>query len=270
MIPFDIKDASAFVHDALITGKLGPVDIALLAAFYQERNGLVVDGKPGKSTLEHLDKAKPSTVPAGLYLPPGLVDLRVRASKDKVYGRRTWENTTGITLHQTACVLGEREERWLNVGCHVGITRAGKILWLHDFDDLVVHGNGFNSQCVGFEIDGLYAGVDGDPKTVWDNPETAAHEQGMTPTPVQLEAVKHACRWVAHEVAHKGGKLKALVAHRQASDTRRNDPGSAIWKAVALPMMDELALSDGGVGFKIGDGYAIPEAWDPSRIGIRY
>jgi hypothetical protein len=23
-------------------------------------------------------------------------------------------------------------------------------------------------------------------------------------------------------------------------------------------------------GFKLGDGYAIPEAWDPSRTGVKY
>lgn len=267
---FDLKDAAAFVHSRLVKGKLDPEDIARLTAFYQERNGLAVDGKPGMATLAHLDKTEEVVVPAERYLPPGLVDMRARASKEHVYGRRPWSKVTGVCLHQTACEMGERPERYAATGAHVVITRSGKIIWLHDFDDLVVHGNGWNAQTVGFEIDGLFAGVEGDPRTVWDDPSTARHETGRPPTPEQLEAAKHAIRWVNHEVAAKGGQLKALVAHRQSSDTRRNDPGSAVWKAVALPMMAELHLSDGGPGFKIGDGYAIPEAWDPSRVGIKY
>lgn len=206
----------------------------------------------------------------GVTDPPSLVDLRPIATRTHVYGRRSWGNTRGVTLHQTACVLGEREQRWANVGAHVGITRGGKILWLHDLDALVVHGNGFNTQCVGIEIDGLYAGVEGDASTVWDDPDTRTRDVGLAPSPVQLEAARQAVRWIAATIAAGGSKLHALVAHRQAVDSRRNDPGSAIWKAVALPLIAELGLTDGGPGFKIGTGYAIPEAWDPSRTGIKY
>jgi hypothetical protein len=205
-----------------------------------------------------------------MTIPFHLVDMRARSTKTKVYGHRPWSKVTGICLHQTACMMGERPERYENTGAHVVITRSGKVIWLHDLDSLVIHGHGWNAQTVGFEIDGLFAGVEGDPKTVWDDPSTERHETGTTPTPAQLEAVRAAIRWVCHEVADKGGKVTALVAHRQSSDTRRNDPGSAIWKAVALPMHAELGLSDGGPGFKIGNGRPIPEAWDPSRVGIKY
>ncbi|RPH65016.1 MAG: N-acetylmuramoyl-L-alanine amidase [Acidobacteria bacterium] len=186
----------------------------------------------------------------------------------KTTGRK-WNRVTGITLHQTASLLGERPERWDTVGCHVGITRAGKVIHLHGFDRWVAHGNAWNDQCVGIEIDGLYAGIEGDESTVWDDPSTARRETGMTPTP---EAIKAACdtvRWICAEVERHGGKVHALVAHRQSSMSRRNDPGSALWKAVALPMHAEIGLSDGGVGFKLG-GSAIPEVWDERCKGIRY
>lgn len=212
---------------------------------------------------------------SGDQLPPNLIDLRKESGtkqgkKTIVYGRRKWSKVTGITLHQTACVLGERPERWLNVGCHVGITRSGKVLWLHDFDQLVVHGHGWNAQCVGIEIDGLYAGIQGDQRTVWDDPSTARHEQGMSIEPVQMEAVKDAIRWIVARVKARKGWVRALVAHRQSTDDRTTDPGSGIWQAVALPMMEELDLDDGGPGFTLGRGEPIPEAWDPSRTGIRY
>lgn len=205
-------------------------------------------------------------------IPAQVVDMRAQAAKEsnKSYGRRKWSRVTGVCLHQTACVLGERNERWLNVGCHVGITRSGKILWLHDFDKLVIHGHGWNAQTVGFEIDGLYAGIQGDPRTVWDDRSTPQHEQGMSIRPEQMDAARVAVRWVYDTIASRWGKMRALVAHRQSTDDRRTDPGSAIWQAVALPLHKELGLSDGGPGFVLGKGQPIPEAWDPSRIGIKY
>jgi hypothetical protein len=183
---------------------------------------------------------------------------------------RAWRKVTGICLHQTACLLGERPERWDTVGCHVGITRAGKVVWLHDFNRVVAHGNGWNAGTVGIEIDGLYAGVEGDPSTVWDDPSTPSREAGMALPEAQATTARDVVRWIAREVAANGGKVSALVAHRQSSGDRRNDPGSAIWQRVALPMSAELELGDGGAGFKLGDGKPIPEAWDPARRGFKY
>lgn len=194
-------------------------------------------------------------------------DLRKSASLTHVYGKREWTNVRGLTLHQTACVLGERPTRWRTVGAHIGVTRGGQIIWLHDFNRLVVHGNGFNAQTIGIECDGLYEGVAGDPSTLWDDPSTPVREVGQTPTPELIEAARAAVRWAVAVVAANGGTVSKLVAHRQSSATRRNDPGSALWQAVALPMMTELGLSDGGPGFKIGAGRAIPREWDPTRTG---
>lgn len=206
---------------------------------------------------------------------PGLtVHDRRRTAAQSHHGAkvrsRSWAATTGITLHQTACVLGERPERWDTVGAHFGVTRRGAVMQLHDIDRIVAHGNGWNAQCVGIEIDGLYAGIEGDISTVWDDPSTPAREQGMTLTPEAIEATRALIRWIVEGVARHGGQVRALVAHRQSSATRRNDPGSAIWQAVALPMHAELGLSDGGVGFAIGDGRPVPEAWDPRCKGVGY
>jgi hypothetical protein len=178
---------------------------------------------------------------------------------------RSWSKVTGLCLHQTACVLGERVERWDSVGSHVGITRAGQEFWLHDFDRIVAHGNGWNARTVGIEIDGLYAGVEGDPATVWDDPSTARREVGQDLTPESVEACCAAIRRIVARVASHGGAVKVLVSHRQSSSSRRNDPGSAIWQRIAVPMSAELGLSDGGAGFKIGDGRSVPREWDPTR-----
>ncbi len=229
-------------------------------------------------------EATPVTQPGPVVVPPPvaepvadklsgfaskIVDRRGAASQKHVYGKRDWSKVTGICLHQTACVLGENPPRWDTVGCHVGVTRSGKVIWLHDFNKLVVHGNQWNTQTVGIEIDGMYEGVEGDIKTFW-RPKDQPNLQPQRPTEEQMAAVRDLIRFICSEVTKHGGHVRALVAHRQASENRRNDPGSAIWKRVALPMSEELDLNDGGPGFKLSTGYPIPEAWDPKRKGYKY
>lgn len=272
---FDLKDASTFVHARLLGGQLDPDDIAKLTAFYQGHNGLVVDGKPGAATLGHLNKPEPAVVPASSGLPPGLVDRRKYAAQAhgperdwKVFDR-AWEKVTGACLHQTAGLLGDKEERWDSVGAHIGIARSGMIIWLHAFNRVVQAANGFNVRTVSIEVDGLFAGVKGDPSTVWDNPRTAHREVAMSPTPAQIVSLGHVLRWISAEVAFHGGKLEFCLAHRQSSGDRPADPGAEVWSA-ALPIMKELGLSDGGREFKIDDGKPIPVEWDASRVGIRY
>jgi len=204
-----------------------------------------------------------------LDLPAGrFFDMRQRAGVNHDYGPRPWSKVTGVCLHQTACVFGEQPERWASVGAHIGITRGGKVILLHDFNRLVVHGNGWNTECVGIEMEGMYAGIEGDRRTFWQPP--GGKQDPQTPTPELVEATKAAIRWIKALVESHGGKLRVLVAHRQASKDRQSDPGSALWNAVAVPLHGELGLSDGGVGFKLGTGFAIPEAWDARCKGVPY
>jgi N-acetyl-anhydromuramyl-L-alanine amidase AmpD len=173
--------------------------------------------------------------------------------------------------------MGERLERYDAINVHFVVTRAGKILRLYDLDTATCHGNGWNNQTVGIEIDGLYAGQEDDPTTLvdesllttWNDPTTPHRETPMQVTPEAMEAARNLVRWICEEVALNKGKVGVLVAHRQSSASRRNDPGEAIWRAVALPMMAELGLHSGGDGFKLDDGYPIPEVWGGAN-GIKY
>lgn len=190
----------------------------------------------------------------------------------KQYGQRSWADVKGITLHQTAAFMTdaygvESPKRFINTGAHMVITRSGNIYWLADFDTLVIHGNSFNSYDIGIEINGAFPGIEGDLSTFWKANENS---KPMVPTDAQIAAVKAAVRFAYHRVAEHGGRLLFLHAHRQASDTRPSDPGSAIWKRAALPLQRELGLTSGPVGYKAGDGYPIPEVWDPKQVGIRY
>lgn len=220
------------------------------------------------ATPKQIEPLKPPVIP-GVNLANRTHDRRSVASKKHVYGTRPWSKVTGICLHQTACVLGENPGRWDTVGCHIGVTRGGLVIKLHNYDSLVVHGNGWNSQTVGIEIDGTYEGIQGDPKTFWRDPsDTKSQPQRLTSA--TIEATQQIIRDICQEVESHGGKITALVAHRQASANRRNDPGSEIWQRIALPMSIELNLNDGGKGFKIGTGLAIPEAWDSRNKGSKY
>lgn len=188
----------------------------------------------------------------------GLIDRRATALKSQEHGGRRWSEITGVTLHQTACVLGERPGRWDSVGAHLGVTRAGMLPWLHDFDRIVWHGNGFNRRTIGIEIDGMFPGVIGRKDTAW-------HGEMMEPTDAQIDATIRAVRWIDATVTAHGGKLRYVLAHRQSSATRLPDPGEGVWKRAALPLMAELGLSDGGDGFKVDDGAPIPREWDERR-----
>lgn len=174
--------------------------------------------------------------------------------------RRLLSRVTGICLHQTGCHMGERPARYDGMGAHVGVTRAGKVIWLHDFNRRVIAANGWNDGTVSIEIDGLYAGIEGNQDTVWNDPRTPHREQGMTLTPEAAEAARQVVRWIVASVP----SVRVIVAHRQASASRRSDPGEAIWRQVALTSGLETANET-----TLGDGRAIPMEWD-ARSKARY
>lgn len=209
-------------------------------------------------------------------LPPGFIDRRQFATLEDDYGARAWTDITGFTLHQMACSPGTNLDRYNSVGAHFAVLRSERVLYLHTVNRLISHSgqprvsNGFNKRTIGIELEGRFEGVQGNMKTLWDDPSTRGREQPQRPTQWQIEATKQLMRWCRGEVAAHGGRLTKLLAHRQASSSRPSDPGSECWQEIALPVMAELGLDDGGPGFKVDQGYAIPESWDPRRKGIRY
>lgn len=212
--------------------------------------------------LDAFRKAQPAA-PAGVEFH----DRRTFAAQShhgyKV-ARRSLASVTGVCLHQTACNMGSRVERYDGTGAHV-VVAGRKVIWLHDWTKRVVAANGWNAGTVSIEINGLFAGVEGDISTVWDDPSTAKRETAMTLDDDSVAASLAALRWIRQGVPG----LRVIVAHRQASGNRRNDPGEAIWKRIAIPARDELGLATPD-RFTLDDGRPIPEAWDARAKGVRY
>jgi hypothetical protein len=206
---------------------------------------------------------------------PTLVDRRPFTGLNKDLGPRPWSKVKGWCLHQTACNLHAsiHLDRCDNVGAHWVVYPDGRKFQLHNIDRIIIHGNGWNNQTIGIEIDGLFAGVEGNDATVWDDPSTKYKERAGSVTTAQILAVEDIIRYDYNIIKSHGGTPTVIVAHRQASRDRRNDPGSKVWKSIALPMIAELKLSDGGPGFALSDGNGgrpIPEEWDPTRKGFPY
>lgn len=210
--------------------------------------------------------------------PAKLIDRRLfagMAGRDKDEGPRPITAVKGPCLHQTACYLSSSKDisRCDRVGAHFVVYPDGTVFWLHDVTRKISHGNEWNSQTYGIEIDGLFAGVEGVAATVWDDPKTPYKEKAGSITEAQIISTRQLIRWQHFEIARAGGHETVIVAHRQSSGSRRNDPGSKPWQEIALPMLKELGLGDGGPGFALvgkNGGYPIPEEWDPAKKGYKY
>lgn len=227
-----------------------------------------------KAMFEALPKKKPAAPPPPSFTPPSSVEVVALENGVKLYDiteqhagkkrkrKRKWKDIKGITLHQTATNFGNNVLRYKNIAAQVGVTPDGKVVLMNPMEWVVYHGNSFNSKDVGIEIDGHFAGIEGNIKTYW-RPKSKPNRQPMTVSEAQIEATLAAIKWIIDTVAAHGGKVEYIHAHRQSSKSRTSDPGSKVWQRIALEAKKRFGLIDGGPKFKVG-GYPIPKDWDPS------
>jgi len=257
-----------------VDGDLGTETVDAMARFLRDHDKNVDDDadviSDGELELLFSMRGREQQALVGPALPTGRFhDVRTIASQENVGERRGWGHIDGIVLHQTACNLGEKPTRWATVGAHFGVTRAGQVVWMHDFERVVWHANLFNKWTVGIEMDGTYEGIEGRSNTFWHPPDEP-HREPQIPTDALVSAAQATVHWICAEVARHGGKITKLLAHRQASNQRQSDPGSALWKRVAMPLHAELGLTDGGRDYTVGTGARIPEDWNSDYAGNRY
>ena len=242
-------------------GDLGNETLNAVARFLTDHAGGYVDADPDSVSDEEraliqqvYDKTSwPIPVPGKPFY-----DLRRESDSRNIHGRRQWIDITGITFHQCAVDFGaEKPARWDTLSAHVGSNREGAVMWVHEFEHIVWHGNELNHATVGIEFEGLYAGILSQPG-----------DRTEHPTPAMVESGKQTVRWIVATVAAHGGCVRNLYAHRQTAQSRRGDPGEEIWKLIAIPMIEELGLTDGGPAFKIDNGRVICNEWNPDYPGV--
>ena len=185
-----------------------------------------------------------------------LVDLRDDPTPPLrgYYGKkRKLSDITGVMLHQTACRLGEKPERWKSISAHIGVTREGKIILMHDFLSVIWHGNKPSPELIGIEFDGNFMGYTNGK--YW--------KPGGGPDPLTAAQQASANEILLPFLQRCGMDWKYTIAHRQSSGDREYDPGPEIWQLVALPWMRETGSTDGDLVW--GTGAKIPNDWDSRK-----
>jgi hypothetical protein len=201
-----------------------------------------------------------------------VVDLReiVRGkalARGQAKGTRRIDNVDALCLHQTAAPIAAAS-RFLNVPTHGAILPDATIVLLHPPTAHLWACHAGNRCAVSIEISCRADGIDGDPRTFWISKRErkagkTRDDLRIEATEQQTDAATHLCEYYVDEVKRLGGLIASVMAHRQTHSSRVSDPGSRIWKGVALPIALRRGLECGVHGRTMGSGKPIPRAWDP-------
>ena len=170
---------------------------------------------------------------------------------------------TSLVLHQMAYKAKDKygqysnPEKYLTVGAHFCIMRDGRIMQHHPISRFIWHSNCTSPLSIGVEFEGNFANTKG--KWWYDTNKTTGKKiiaNEDTPTDAQFEAGQFLLTYLKSIMG-----LKNVLAHRQSSDSRENDPGPDIWVNVGEWGLTHLGLSDGGTTFKCGKGNPILPEW---------
>lgn len=154
-----------------------------------------------------------------------------------------------LVLHQMAFSRGSDVTKYDNVTSHYAILPDGALLRLHPDSAYLSASNGFNAGSVAVEFAGNFPNTKG---KCWEAKKFGCHA-------VTAEQVRAGRCLVRHLVKAIG--LTHVLAHRQSSNMRENDPGPDLWYNVGEWAIKTLGLKDGGPGFEVGSGNPIPDEW---------
>ncbi|HMQ47773.1 MAG TPA: N-acetylmuramoyl-L-alanine amidase [Saprospiraceae bacterium] len=176
---------------------------------------------------------------------------------------RNLKNVWAVVLHHMAFKrLNKRgeysaPESYLRTRAHFCILFDGKIIQLYPISRKIWHSNCTSPGSVGIEFEGNFPNVDGKwwyPRDKKTGRITARDEDH--PTKAQVEAGRFLVQYL-----QKVAGFKEVLAHRQSSEDRTNDPGPDIWYNVGQWAVNNLGMGDGGTGFKCGHGNPILPVW---------
>lgn len=180
---------------------------------------------------------------------PSLVDRTAHSPKDKRKKVRNINDVHALVLHQAGFSRGNDHHKYDKVTAHFVILPNGTILHLHPLTAYLYASNGFNKFSVAVEFVGNFPSTQGKcykPERFGCNEVTDA----------QIKAGRELIRYLIKTIG-----LTHILAHRQSSGSRGNDPGPDIWYRVGQWAVSELGLKDGGPGYKVQSGQSIPDSW---------
>lgn len=222
----------------------------------------------GGSLLDHDDQQHLLDLrPQGVLLPSKYVDNRKTANVLQRKNLRSVKDVNEIVWHQTDVPMGERASRYVDSSAHFFVTAGGQIIQLHDIEWLTYHAHALNTCSIGIEIEGAFLGIEGDPKT-WASYHTKVGRKPSILTQAAIDAACRLARYIRDLLLIRGGELKRYYTHRQGSDMRDRDPGSAIYQLIVLVSALELSIDVPFLEVR-GKGKPVPKEWD-SRSDKRY
>lgn len=185
-----------------------------------------------------------------------------RKGKSCTGGVRSMSGVDAIVLHQTAGSQSVDPRHYLWVGAHYVVMPDGRILQLHTENKRIYHANSFNSRSIGIEFAGTFPNEAGICNWATGVRKQRGFRSGLraceAPTAAQYEAGRN----LVTALTEKFPQIKYILAHRQASGTRDNDPGPDIWQNIGEWALVNLGLSNGPTSaYKAGNGKPIPPSW---------
>lgn len=143
-------------------------------------------------------------------------------------------------------------ESYLATGAHFCIMLDGRIIQLHACSRMIWHGNCVSPGSVAVEFEGNFPNIKGG---WWINKDAKVPDKDK-PSLAQFDSGKFLTSYLKTVLG-----TTHILAHRQSSDSRENDPGPDIWYNVGQWAIDKLGLTDGGPTFKCGTGKPILPEW---------
>jgi hypothetical protein len=215
--------------------------------------------------------------------PPVRGKMKLKKGRDGKIIKRAPEAIDTIVIHQTATPFSATKqakkewpddpqralaERAKGVACHVMAFKEGFLAWPNPLDWYVYHGNGFNKNSLGIEIEGRYPGLMDDPSTtVREDWETTWGGKPDEVTDECVLAARAGVRLLVEEGRKMGMPIQFVVAHRQSSANRRSDPGEELWRRVVLEYAVPVLNLETMPALVLGSGRPVPKEWDLEGTG---
>ncbi|MEP7169638.1 MAG: type VI secretion system tube protein TssD, partial [Bacteroidota bacterium] len=141
---------------------------------------------------------------------------------------------------------------YLKTGAHFCIMLDGRIIQLHPLSRMIWHAQCLSPRSVSVEFEGNFPNIKG---KWWINRKERVQNKDI-PTQAQFDSGRFLASYLKTVL-----NTTHIMAHRQSSDSRENDPGPDIWYNIGQWGIDNLGLTDGGPDSKCGKGKPILPEW---------